>query len=459
MSATIEFIQDNFKRISVLKESQNGITELVTDSSNAVYIRKTVTGSGLPYRALAKINCLGLPKIFYCAEENNITYVIEEYINGINLQEALEQQQSFSEKDVFSITVQLCDILQTIHNYGILHRDIKPANIILQNKTAWLIDFGAAKTLNNTKSQDTRILGTPGFAPPEQYGFSTTDVRSDIYALGKTMEALLDVEYNGKLKNVITKCTQFDPQKRIASATELKKLLLQTQSSSKKYILIAVAALVILAGCYYYININANQKDNVQPQQPVVTEAQKDTLHEAAAEQDVLPAPKEETVQKQQELPAQITAALTVKNLDFAISNNPLYQTAMEQGKQAGLTLLEPPKGKIPTFTVQNDSSQEIKNPKLVIQFTNLMVTGNNLTVNSWGGRQINWQLAKNNQGYAGEVVISLSGTIPANDYFEIPLAGAVANYYASGSPVMAQVTLTADNLSSITRNYNIKIN
>ena len=145
---------------------------------------------------------------------------------------------------------------------------------------------------------------------------------------------------------------------------------------------------------------------------------------------------------------------------DFnAINTNPLYQTVREQGKQAGLTLLELPKGKIPTFTVYNDSGQELKNPKLVIQFTNLMVTGNNLTADSWGGRQINWQLAKNNQGYAGTVTISLSGTIPAKDYFDFPLAGAVANYYASGSPPAVQVTLTADNLEPLTQTYNIKIN
>ena len=56
MSATAEFIKNNFKSITVLKAGANGITELVTDSTNAVYIRKTVNGTGLPYRALAQIN-------------------------------------------------------------------------------------------------------------------------------------------------------------------------------------------------------------------------------------------------------------------------------------------------------------------------------------------------------------------------------------------------------------------
>lgn len=442
MSATAEFIKNNFKSITVLKAGANGITELVTDSTNAVYIRKTVNGTGLPYRALAQINTSGLPKIYYCAEADGKTYVVEEYINGVNLQDELEQGKIFAEKQVLQIALRLCDVLLAIHSKGILHRDIKPGNIILQNGNAWLIDFGASKTVSGDKTQDTRILGTPGFAPPEQYGFSTTDTRSDIYALGKTMQALLGEKYNGRLNGVIVKCTQFDPQKRIASVAELKKLLLQTQSSSKNRVATAVAVLAILSGCYYYLNLP--QQDTAQPQQQVITEAQKDTQSEAATEQ---------------ETQEQITAGLIVKNLDFAINTNPLYQTVREQGKQAGLTLLELSKGKIPTFTVHNDSRQELKNPKLVIQFTNLMVTGNNLTADSWGGRQINWQLDKNNQGYAGTVTISLSGTIPAKDYFDFPLAGAVANYYASGSPPAVQVTLTADNLEPLTQTYNIKIN
>ena len=457
MSATAEFIQNNFKSITVLKAGANGVTELVTDSTNAVYIRKTVNGTGLPYSALAQMNINGLPKIYYCAEADGKTYVVEEYINGVNLQDELEQGKIFTEKQVLQIALRLCDVLFIIHSKGILHRDIKPGNIILQNGSAWLIDFGAAKTVSGSKTQDTRILGTPGFAPPEQYGFSTTDMRSDIYALGKTMQVLLGEKYNGRLNGVIAKCTQFDPQKRIAHAVELKKLLLQTQSSSKNRVATAAAVLAILAGGYYYLNLP--QQDTAQPQQQVITEAQKDTQSESATENEVLSAPKEEVVQQKQEASPQITADLTVKNLDFIISTNPLYQTAREQGKQAGLSLLELSKGKIPTITVQNDSGQELKNPKLIIQFTNLMVTGNNLTADSWDGRQINWQLAKNNQGYADVVAISLSGTIPAKDYFDFPLAGAVANYYASGSPPAVQVTLTADNLEPLTQTYNIKIN
>ncbi len=455
MNGTAEFIQNNFKSIAVLKSNSGSITELVTDSTNAVYIRKTVNSAGLPYQALARINCPDLPEIYYCAEENNKTYVIEEYINGTNLQELLEQQGNFSDKEVLEIVLQLCDVLSTINAHGILHRDIKPGNIILQNGKPWLIDFGAAKILSS-KDRDTRILGTPGFAPPEQYGFSSTDARSDIYALGKTMEALLGEGYSGKLKSVIEKCTQFDPQNRIANAGELKKLLLQTQAGTKKRIIAIAAALVICAGSFYYFN-SQQQDINIPPQQQIPAEdvqPKENIQPETTIEPEQKAAPKIKN-----ESPPQITSAITAKNLNFTISTNPLYQLAREQGKQAGLTLLELPQGQIPVFTVQNNSTQELQNPQLVIEFSNILVNGSNLTANSWGGRQLNWQLVKNNQGYAGQIIIRLSGTIPANDYFDFPLAGAVANYYQSGSPAAAKVTLTADNLQAATQTYNIKIN
>lgn len=127
MSATAEFIQNNFKSITVLKAGTNSITELVTDSTNAVYIRKTVNGTGLPYRALAQINTSGLPKIYYCAEADGKTYVVEEYINGVNLQDELEQGKIFTEKQVLQIVLQLCDALAAIHSKGILPVILSPA--------------------------------------------------------------------------------------------------------------------------------------------------------------------------------------------------------------------------------------------------------------------------------------------------------------------------------------------
>ena len=372
------------------------------------------------------------------------------------MQEELEQR-SLGEREVLAIALQLCKVLQVLHAHNILHRDIKPANIILQNGTAWLIDFGAAKTVSTACRQDTRILGTPGYAPPEQYGFSTTDARSDIYALGKTMEALLGAGYNGRLKQVIAKCTAFDPQKRVASAAELHKLLAQTQTNTKKRAAIAAAVLLCVSG-YFYLTVP--QADEVPGQQAPAVEVQPQKETEPQTEAQ----PKTQTkVQKEAQPQVQTTpeaaASLTAQNLEFTISTNPLYQTVREQGEAAGVTLVELPKGKWPVFTVHNSGTQALINPQLTLTFSNMFVTGSNLTANAWGGRSISWQLVKNSSGYASQVTIRLSGTIPAGDYFELPLTGAVANYYISGQLAAVKAALTADNLPQTVQTYNIKIN
>ena len=456
MGATVKFIQNNFKSISVLKSGAAGVTELVAGSGGAVYIRKRVNAAGLPYRALAQINCTGLPKIYYCAEENGATWVIEEYINGVNLQKELEQR-IFGEREVLAIALQLCKVLQVLHAHNILHRDIKPANIILQNGTAWLIDFGAAKIANSAHGQDTRILGTPGYAPPEQYGFSTTDARSDIYALGKTMEALLGAGYNGRLKQVIAKCTAFDPQKRVVSAAELQKLLAKTQTNTKKCVAIAAAVLLII-GSYFYLTVPQADEVPVQQAPAVEVQPQKEAELQTKAQPQTQMKVQEQAPPQAQTTPA-AAASLTAQNLEFTISTNPLYQTAREQGKAAGFTLVELPKGKWPVFTVHNSGTQELTNPQLVLTFSNMFVTGSNLTANAWGGRSISWQVVKNSSGYASQVTIRLGGTIPASDYFELPLTGAVANYYISGQPAAVKAALTADNLPQTVQTYNIKIN
>ena len=71
-----------------------------------------------------------------------------------------------------------------------------------------LIDFDAARVCKERKETDTVLLGTEGYAPPEQYGFAQTDARSDIYALGITLKALLLDNYRGSLNRIIEKATR-----------------------------------------------------------------------------------------------------------------------------------------------------------------------------------------------------------------------------------------------------------
>lgn len=139
MSITAEFIETNFKRISVLKENANGRTELVADTTGAVYIRKIIARTGLPYKKLAQIKCAHIPEIYYCAEAYGKTYVIEEFISGETLAAELEQGKKFTAVQVRNIALQICEALIVLHGHGILHRDIKPGNIIVQGSGVWLI--------------------------------------------------------------------------------------------------------------------------------------------------------------------------------------------------------------------------------------------------------------------------------------------------------------------------------
>ncbi len=168
--------------------------------------------------------------------------IIEEYIQGISLVEA-----GLSESSLLTAMKELCDVLGFLHKRGILHRDIKPSNILLANDGhIRLIDFDAARTVKEQMSRDTTLLGTRGYAPPEQYGFSQTDERADIYAFGITFRQLLEKSAHKKrYKKIIQKCTYLNPDERYSSMDQVKKALAFTYAKNLQ-ILIATLLLILL---------------------------------------------------------------------------------------------------------------------------------------------------------------------------------------------------------------------
>lgn len=133
-----------------------------------------------------------LPRIVDILDTEDTFLIIMDYIEGETLEHHLLLYGPQPEACVIEWGKQLCDVLYYLHNQNppIIYRDMKPSNIMLKPEgTIKIIDFGIAREYKEAQT-DTTILGTKGYAPPEQY-CGRTDQRSDIYALGMSMYHLL----------------------------------------------------------------------------------------------------------------------------------------------------------------------------------------------------------------------------------------------------------------------------
>ena len=134
-----------------------------------------------------------LPRIVDIIDNGVTIYVVMDYIEGESLDKILNEYGAQPEELVITWAKQLCDALSYLHSQKppIIYRDMKPANIMLKPEgNIKIIDFGIAREYKEQNLADTTVLGTKGYAPPEQYS-GQTDARSDIFALGMTMHHLL----------------------------------------------------------------------------------------------------------------------------------------------------------------------------------------------------------------------------------------------------------------------------
>lgn len=204
------------------------------------------------YRTLSELSCEYLPEIFNIAETADGFNVWEEYIDGLTLEEYVGEKGCLKEKEILHIALQLTSAIEAMHKADIIHRDIKPGNIMIAGSgRVVLIDFNAARLYTDeTKPKDTRLLGTEGYAAPEQYGFSQTDFRTDFYGLGATLYELRSGTtpdgksvYKGKLKRPIEKCLSFNPDDRYKNAGAFR---LAIKASYYQYFIYAI----LLAGLF-----------------------------------------------------------------------------------------------------------------------------------------------------------------------------------------------------------------
>ena len=215
--------------IQILAQSADKCTKLVRlNGSSQLYIQKTINREVPAYLLLRRAQIPGVPQIYRVRVDSGRTEVMEEFLNGKTLEEYVKLNGLLTPKEAEDILIRLCRILVPLHNRGIIHRDIKPANIIRSpDGGLYLIDFDAARQFRAAQDRDTVLLGTRGYAAPEQYGYAPTDQRTDIYALGVMINRLMTGKLPGEkladshLLPIIRKCTQLDPQARYHSCNQI----------------------------------------------------------------------------------------------------------------------------------------------------------------------------------------------------------------------------------------------
>ena len=237
---------------AVLKESANETTQRVSfiganGAESGPFIRKFIqreSGMGSAYELIFAAQQAGkrfkyVPRIVECYNREGQIVVVMEYVRGETLQDYVYRCDP-SVPLAESVFPQLCDAVAELHegfDQPVIHRDLKPSNIILSDGGLAIIDFGIAREYKSNADIDTVHFGTREFAPPEQFGFGQTTVRSDVYALGMVLFFCLtekiptasireagfrDDRIPEPLRDVIVQATAFAPEQRFKSARALK---------------------------------------------------------------------------------------------------------------------------------------------------------------------------------------------------------------------------------------------
>ena len=224
-------LKTEFKTVRTLKESPRGSVQLLRHiATGQRFVLRHFTGNPEVYQKLLDYTCPNLPTTLEVARQGDENLVLEEFIQGDTLGFLL-QGALFTPEETRKIVLQICRALWVLHSIGAVHRDVKPENVILRGSEAVLIDFDAARLHKPEMDNDTQILGTTGFAAPEQYGLSQSDLRTDIYSVGILINVMLTGEHpskklaGGKMGRIVDRCTHVNPQRRYKNVLRLMEAL------------------------------------------------------------------------------------------------------------------------------------------------------------------------------------------------------------------------------------------
>lgn len=255
---------DCYRVDALLKDGELERTERVyfvgaNGSEQGPYVRKFFdceSGLGGAYRRILEAQRAGerflhLPRIIdcYCVGERDA--VVMEFIPGRTLADEVYECDPSVELTV-RLFPQVCEAVRELHerfNPPLIHRDIKPSNFMVSGSSVFIIDLGIARTFDADASTDTSHFGTRAYAPPEQFGYGQTDVRSDVYALGMLLfyllceetpvigqveETLIAHDVPPALRNVVSQAASFDPAHRFQSVTALEAAFRAAVESSEE---------------------------------------------------------------------------------------------------------------------------------------------------------------------------------------------------------------------------------
>ena len=182
------------------------------------------------YEELYSINSPHLPLIYDVINLDDGQVVLEEFIDGITIADVLESGR-YRYIGARKVVRAVCYALKILHEKNLVHRDIKPENVVIsKDGRVVLIDFNATRK-TSTASKDTVIMGTVGYASPEQLGVTQSDSRTDIYAVGILLNVMITGKHpsekmaKGKAGKIVRKCTNVNPDERYKSAEKLANAL------------------------------------------------------------------------------------------------------------------------------------------------------------------------------------------------------------------------------------------
>lgn len=228
---------------------------------------------------LAGLDHPAIPKLI----ENYEDAMVLEYTPGNTLEKVFLRKGHLKEKEAIVVGGELLEVLGYLHELKVpvIYRDLKPSNIIMKpDGHVALIDFGAARVFREGAAADEVNLGTIGFAAPEQYGsLGQTDVRTDIYCWGRTMEQLVGGKSSRALAEVIEKCTRPDRDERFSTCKEIKRELekcpkkvraAKAWRNVKIAVVAAVLALAVTLTATYYDTVMSYAASDAEVRLPAV---------------------------------------------------------------------------------------------------------------------------------------------------------------------------------------------